>query len=387
MAGKKSTEIFIPSTLVGHLFRFLREPPDNLYPFPINDKSPSDAETRELLENGILDKTGNLANDPQKLLAIMGKARSMARFKFLAEGDLMEYRVFFGKNTGASASLRQNAKGFLLDSPAPSRELLEAITDFSGSGMSGVVPPLGEMPISVALCALSAADLTRRELLLALGSDSPWKPSGLTPEKILTLLKRDDLNSGWLLWLLKTVLWHELSADQRSVDTAFADLSRMGFLEKRNGEYVPGNQLLVLCRRMMILNFFYRIDAVRLAGNGDAIRQAFTVVQNGNRDILYLEATETTVFMTGLSGRALMSLLENYLTNPEAIPAREPLTEGKSASSCSKCGKPLETDAGFCKFCGASQRKDDEKPRFCSGCGANLKPEKSFCSKCGKPVS
>ena len=60
---------------------------------------------------------------------------------------------------------------------------------------------------------------------------------------------------------------------------------------------------------------------------------------------------------------------------------------------CIECGREIEDNKKFCKYCGAlvKQNKDlNEKIVFatkCQGCGANLKSGAAFCTRCGTPVS
>ena len=60
---------------------------------------------------------------------------------------------------------------------------------------------------------------------------------------------------------------------------------------------------------------------------------------------------------------------------------------------CIECGREIEDNKKFCKYCGAPVKQNnalDEKLVFvkkCQGCGATLKPGVAFCTQCGTPVS
>ncbi len=51
---------------------------------------------------------------------------------------------------------------------------------------------------------------------------------------------------------------------------------------------------------------------------------------------------------------------------------------------CSKCGKPLTSDAKFCGNCG---KKIIEEPLYCKNCGAQIGEEEKFCTNCGEPTA
>lgn len=384
MSNLDNVTLKLPAAIVDKLSSLLPERPQGLFPFAVSE-SKIDDQTRKALEhNGITDKKGILTSDWQKALSVLGNASAMARLMMLIEGELMEYQVFFEKNTDIYVSLSRNKDEFIIESPARCNELLEALTDFSGNSLTGLVPILGEMPIVEALCALGAADITRRELMQAMAGDSTWQPTGISSGNMSRLLQRKDLNSGWLTWFLQSLLQKPHEVEQNSVDKAMKSLEKKGWLKPHKEGFIPNNDLMLLTTRLLMVNILYKIDGLRLTAAGEPVRQTFGIVQNGTRDILFIEASGNNVFLGGLTGRALFLLLEKYLTQAKAVSLPTQTTGGLK---CSSCGKSADAKAKFCKFCGVSHQKEEEPALFCEKCGTQRRPGKKFCSKCGDSYS
>ncbi|MDO5411553.1 MAG: zinc ribbon domain-containing protein [Lachnospiraceae bacterium] len=67
--------------------------------------------------------------------------------------------------------------------------------------------------------------------------------------------------------------------------------------------------------------------------------------------------------------------------------------EGDENVKCTECGREIEDNKKFCKYCGAlvkphnvSEQKAEQMAR-CKACGAVLKPGTAFCTQCGTPIS
>lgn len=60
---------------------------------------------------------------------------------------------------------------------------------------------------------------------------------------------------------------------------------------------------------------------------------------------------------------------------------------------CIECGREIEDNKKFCKYCGAPVKQQSDSAEKlagatkCQGCGATLKPGTAFCTQCGSPVS
>ncbi len=383
MANMANISLNLPAALVDKLAILLPKRPRGLYPFAASESRIDDQSRQALEQSGITDRQGLLTPDWQKALHILGDASAMTRFMLLIEGDLMEYQIFFERNDNVSIS--KSRDGFIFASPARCNELLEAITDFSGNSLTGLVPILGEMSVVEALCSLGTVDITRRELMRAMGDDSVWQPAGISSTSLCRLLQRKDLNSGWLTWFLQSLLRQSHEVDQSSVDEAIKNLEKKGWLKAHKEGFIPNEDLMLLATRLLMVNILYRIDGVRLTNDEVSVRQTFGIVQNGTRDILFIEATDTGVFLGGLTGRALFLLLEKYLTQAEAVSL--PPAQATDGLKCASCGKSSEAEAKFCKFCGAPHRQDEEPAKFCAKCGTPRRPGKKFCSKCGGSYS
>lgn len=385
MGKRGNITLQLPATLVDKLASLMPEPPQGLYPFAESGSKIDDQSRKALEQNGITDRKGLPTADWQKALRALGEASAMTRCMILIEGELIEYQVFFERNTDNTVSLSRSKDGFVLELPARCNELIEAITDFSGNSLTGLVPIFGEMPVVEALCALGVADITRRELMRAQADDAAWRPAGISSASLCRLLQRKDLNSGWLTWFLQSLLRQPHEVDLDSVNEAMKILEQKGWLKAHKDGFIPHGDLMQLTARLLMINILYKIDGLRLTTAEEPVRQTFGIVQNGTRDILFVEATDNKVFLGGLTGRALFLLLEKYLTQAEAVSLST--TQAIDELKCASCGKPADAEAKFCKFCGASYQREEEPARFCAKCGAQRKPGKKFCSKCGGSYS
>ena len=56
---------------------------------------------------------------------------------------------------------------------------------------------------------------------------------------------------------------------------------------------------------------------------------------------------------------------------------------------CSKCGRNIDDDSKFCKYCGANIIKNidkKKKPEHCYECGYAMIGDYKFCSECGAKI-
>lgn len=58
--------------------------------------------------------------------------------------------------------------------------------------------------------------------------------------------------------------------------------------------------------------------------------------------------------------------------------------------NCSKCGKEVQEEWEYCRYCGEKINEDNQeennKSYFCNKCGNKINLEDSFCNKCGNQL-
>ncbi len=376
-----------------------------LFPFPGKDISPEDYR-QELILAGFLDNNGKLQKEAGLLLKNLSQTRNSARIRVMSDGEILEFHVFLsGDKLEQSTSLRPDGKSLLIESPAPMNDFLASIADLIGNSSIASSPTLGELTKAESLVLAASIDLTRWELLSGIGRSTPWRPKSITPETLEEVLKRKNLNSSWLLWLVRNLGPVEPAATILEIEESLESLAERKFLHENEKGYTVNREALVLATRFLQLSTLVRVDVARLLDDGP-IQSAFGAVQGGVRDILLIEPAGENCNWAGLSARVLLGLIERFLTKPASISPQSRLP----GDSCTSCGKIIEKNDTFCKFCGAGpqkgaaegkrsskdaknlnndrpdpQKKNDEKAKICVKCRGELKSGKKFCSKCGTP--
>lgn len=372
-------EVLLKPEWFAHIPELLGIRSSELFPVFAQPQITIETAKKEMKQAGLLDQNGAVNHRYAAPLQTLTQASSSSRLRFLCEGDLLEYQVFWSTGNNSSVSISREAGGFALAFPHEPEKLISIIAEYTGVGTFTTIPAVGTFTHVDALALAACHDLIRQTMYLAMGSAHEWQTPQLMAGQILQHINQPNLSSESLVWSIQSVLQNPLQPELKQIQMALQALVKSGYLTPASSidSFLPEESLLFLCRRMMLFNSLLKLEAMRISG-GSLAAAIFTSIQCGLRDILMIEESREGIIFSGVSARQLLLLLGEYLTNPAAVKMNEPGT-----ANCA-CGKAFADDARFCKFCGQPRPEaTDEKPCFCSKCGSPLKPGKPFCTKCG----
>lgn len=371
--------LLLPPALTGLLKSLQPGNTSSLFPFP-EGNLPTDAEQTTLQESGFLNKNGELTAAAESVLKNLKQAAAATRLRLMCDGELLEFHVFHaGPDRQDSTSFHPAGEHWQFNSPAAISGLLTSVRNLTGRSVLSELPTLGSMGSLDSFVLAGLMDCSRRQLLIAMGEDRPWQPSGVDVADLEKLLGSKSSHPGWLLWMLHGLNSEPLQLKAKTLSESLLRLEKKGWIEKLSSGFVVSGEALFITGRFLQLPTVLRLDMDVLAAEGIQ-RTSFGVIQNGVRNLLLIEPGRETWHWGALSADALVVLIETCLNDPGALM----VNTDETPCACVSCGKQINPEDPFCKFCGTAQSLQKEKSRFCSGCGVELKPGKSFCSKCGK---
>ena len=136
--------LLLPVDSLELIHQWLPFEPGVLYPFPLEDKEPGGRIEAKLSKTGFLSSDARLTDRAKAVFSVIADAKKTVKLKFLVDGDLLDYQIFFSedkKNTASlkSASLKRSDNHFDAQSPAPTDIIIDLISDFSGMSSFGVI--------------------------------------------------------------------------------------------------------------------------------------------------------------------------------------------------------------------------------------------------------
>lgn len=303
---------------------------------------PATAPSKELMlemwEAGILAKPGVLSNQASRMLCSVASASAAAEFTLFVEDSSVEHQVYFADGGSAPVAMANGADGIHLRSPAPCDEIVETTAEFSGSSALSFVPLEVELSIGEALVALVFVDLERKSLHRALAEEEEPSPVTRDAGEIQLNLQRQNLDSAWLVWLQQQLLPAPVSMTEKEVTAALKSLVAKGLLVENPRGFTCGQILGHTAMRLLLLKAYYHLSAARSPSSGLDVRVEFGIVQNGIHDLMLIEAVSDRVRLTGIAGRALLAMLNDFLTSADALAGLEPPIPGSSAAGPPRAG-------------------------------------------------
>lgn len=339
----------------------------------------------EMQKSGLCDKRGNIRDDLKKSLKTLVLADRSCKIRFLCEDDLFEQHFFAtGRETDRVCLIRSH-DGFELEFPAFDTDLINLIGEFTGTGTFIAIDVSEQLPHFAALTLAACHDLIRRQMYLVMGGAQTWQSPVFTAQQLYQHLQSESLNSSSFVWVLQSILSESLQLELPAIEKEINTLTAKGWLKNSPGGAVSEEKLLRLCRRMLVFESLLKIDAMHAVSDQIGIASS-AAIHCGGRDILLVESDGENFKFSGISGRQLLLLLREMISNPSII---QPGGQNKIDAGVCSCGKPLSADAKFCKYCGKPRpaEQSEASAAFCSHCGKALKPGKKFCTACGADCS
>ena len=355
--------INLPTDTLGLIHQWIPFEAGLLYPFPQENKSPDGRIEALLAKGNFLTQDGKLSEDAKHVFSVIADSQRTAKLRFLVEGDLLDYQVFFSKDNQKSVSLKRGQQGFTLNAPSPSGEIIDLIADFSGMGNFGTIPAKWLLSNVESIVLSAIIDLLRRRIMLSLAKDDENFEAKIASAKVKEVVNKEQLNANWLIWAVRSFVPEEISVAGDDVDSALAGLAEKNLIKVEGSDIVPEGLVVFTARKLLHLNCLYLVDTFNLRGKEAPEKARFSVIQNGVRELLLLDTDGKSIAWQGISGKALISLLcQNieligFESQVKNVSAPQKVTKQSAPAKavqtdCPSCGKPLKKNAKFCSKCG-----------------------------------
>jgi hypothetical protein len=355
--------INLPIDTLGLIHQWIPFEAGLLYPFPQEDKSPDGRIEAMLAKGNFLTQDGKLSEDAKHVFSVIADSQKTAKLRFLVEGDLLDYQVFFSQDNQKTVSLKRGEKGFTLNAPSPSGEIIDLIADFSGMGNFGTIPAKWLLSNVESIVLSAVIDILRRRIMLSFANDEENFEAIIAKAKVSEVVNKEQLNANWLIWAVRSFIPEQISVSGAEIDSALAALAEKNLIKVEGENIVPEGLVVFTARKLLHLNCLYLVDTFNLRGKEAPEKARFSVIQNGVRELLLLDTDGKSIAWQGISGKALISLLyQNMeLINSEADAKKssapkkakkKPAPAKAVRTDCPSCGKPLKKNAKFCSKCG-----------------------------------
>ena len=185
--------VSLPVNFLDVIHQWLPFEPGLLYPFPVDDKEPGGRTEATLAKNGFLSSDSRLSDKAKAVFSVIADAKKTVKLKFLVDGDLLDYQIFFSedkKNTGSfkSASLKRSDNHFDAHSPAPTGEIIDLISDFSGMSSFGLIDAHWLLSFSESIVMAAIVDGVRKQIFASLADFENSFPVNITSHSIKEIL-------------------------------------------------------------------------------------------------------------------------------------------------------------------------------------------------------
>jgi len=303
------------------------------------EASLSPDQVKELQKSGILQQDGSLSSSAGGTFQSVASATSITRLRLISDNSQLEYSVYFNEGQPA-VSLINTVSGLVIDSPPVTDGIIETVSQYSGLSQLGYLDLDDELSYLEAQCLMAMIDLARKDVFKAYSEGNEIKSKHRAVEDVMSYLQHTDLDANSLLWLLQALMPEDVAAfDDAAVTKTLESLAERKFLDKHTDGYETVNYASLIAIRLMMVQSLYRVDMNVVNSSGDGMQLRFGVIQNGVRDLLYLEATEGSVRIVGYTSEGLLGLLTEVFNKPPEIPEQ---SESSGATTLEFVSGPLK---------------------------------------------
>lgn len=330
------------------------------------DTQLTNQDVAELVSLGIVDNNRNLSPNFEHMLYVLTCAEAFGRIK-LGGGDLHDYTLFFDPKGGSSVSVKLSSDGFILEDPADGNLAIQSLGQYTGESIIQTIDFNEELPVNEAYVLATYMDLRRRDLLrqLANGWESEVFPYDASVIMAAIGTEPDPANT-----LLNTVAVKSPLSDSLSdvhVSEAINSLVNKKLLSIKDGGFILTEGASRAAERLLLIDNIITVSAGKVTSKGRVVVVGLTCLQSGVNDLMTIEANENSIEFEGISSARLISMMDYFLSNSQALDSVIPFET-----------KPL----------GSKNEADVAgTPKFCTDCGAKLLDDSKFCTSCGKKIN
>lgn len=289
-----------------------------LSPFAGSGEASLSAEQIQAMkEAGVLASDGSLGVDASQILNAVISASSIARLRMVADDVEMEYHVYF-QDTQPVVSMLNTTNGLVYSKPPESDVILHIAAQHSGMSQVATLSLDETLSHEEALCLMALIDLDRKNVLFSYANGTEIESTRRTAKDVLASLQRMGLDSASLLWLLQTLMPEAVTFQADVVSTVLDQLVEKEMLVKHADGYEAMGHTILLVMRLIQIQTLYRIDTFTVK-NTTSARLRYGVMQNGAKDFLLMEISDTAIRLKGLSAERFLALVAEVFDRPPEV--------------------------------------------------------------------
>lgn len=278
------------------------------------------AQLAQLREAGVMGEGEKIREDVMPALDALSSARAYARVHLSAPGQYQDYAMYFGAPLEGDASISSTPQGLEIEfpaNPAGFMDLLEGLTgNFAHLNQEWEValPPFEALSLAVLM------DQRRRAVLKAIAEDKPALPAPSDPAALAEAVNKSVDMPQWLVSVVKNLAGLALPVSAAQLQPALQALVGKGLAWQDKTQVFPSQPVLMLADRMLLVSNVISLDAAHANEQGAVAAQHCMCLQSGLADVLHLELADGQLHMRCISSAQMVDMLEDYLSNADAVP-------------------------------------------------------------------
>ena len=279
-----------------------------------------------LLEEELLDPSG--APNPG-LISVINLLSAPSASLHLELNNLnksFDYRLFFSRQEGESASLMQNGNGLILTVPARPNDLISSLRQHTGDSLLQPVSFLVDLPLTEALALAALLDRNRYSTILSMVEESKMVTPALSPVAVAEMVAGETHTPQWLTAVIRNAAGLSSTPDEEHFAAALRSLSNRGLvtLDPGGEGYMLLDAVSSLAEHLLLIDNHLQMIAKRANPDGDINQASFIFLQSGVSNLLRIELSTGLVRLESIPAATLLDQVEHYLTHPDALPMPPP---------------------------------------------------------------
>ena len=269
-----------------------------------------------LIAMGVIDKDNKILPEYFSRLEMLAIPYSYVETVF-RRGPISARKMVYNKGD-KTMSLSYTEEGLVVNSPASAEGMTNFMREYTGgSSLTGGDLDLELTTREMYLFAV-ISDLYRRDVFKAYAEEETFYYRGFTQAELLELANTTRKNSQSLAYQVFALTGGTGIFEAEEVATILESLENQGLLSNNEGNYSPIGEALLFAGNFLVIE--NTLDVVVGQLHEDLLyRSGFTVLQAGPLDLVYLEHSEGKVSLQCLSAQAILSIVQNVLTDKADI--------------------------------------------------------------------